>query len=255
MKTIKILGISLLFLLNSFIINGQENEDSQMYWIHEDRTKPAMSIKQESVDKELIAALKQHEITDVNWFTLVSLDYRYFYISPIENMAALDENPFGSLVEKMGQQETSRIFNKYNNCYEKHGDYVIVLDKNLSYQPDGVNVTPVGKNFRNNTIYYFTPDKARQAENLARKFRDLYTKKNSNLNYRLYRSGFGVMGTYFMVAAAAESPEDYERMIVDNRMLLGEEGAELFRELEETISGVEIIRGYIRPDLSYPKRN
>ncbi len=254
MNTIKILGISLLFLSQSTILLGQENQDSQMYWIHEDITKPAMSIKQESVDKELIAALRQHEITDISWFTLVSDDYRYFYISPIENMADFDENPFGSLVEEMGQKETSRIFDKYNDCYETHGDYVIILDKNLSYQPDGVNVTPVGKNFRNNTIYYFTPDKARKAEDLARKFKELYTKKNSSLNYRLYRSGFGIMGTYFMVAAAAESPEDYERMIVDNRLLLGQEGADLYRELEETISDVEIIRGYIRPDLSYQIR-
>ncbi|MFO8146427.1 MAG: hypothetical protein ACQEWG_16480 [Bacteroidota bacterium] len=255
MNTIKTFGILLLFLIHSFILPAQESEDSQMYWIHEDRTKPAMSIKQESVDKELIAALKQHEITDISWFTLVSEDYRYFYISPIENMAAFDENPFGSLSEKMGQKETAQIFDKYNDCYEAHGDYVIILDKNLSYQPDGINVTPVGKNFRNNTLYYFTPDKAGKAEELARKFKELYAKKDSKLHYRVYRSGFGVMGSYFMVAEAAESPEDYERMIVDNRLLLGQEGVELFRELEETISDIEVMRGYIRPDLSYPIRN
>lgn len=255
MKSFKNLGILLFFLIHSLILPAQDNEDSQMYWIHEDRTKPAMSNKQESVDKELIAALKQHEITDISWFTLVSNDYRYFYISPIENMAAFDENPFGSLSEKMGQEETAQIFEKYNNCYETHGDYVIILDKDLSYQPDGINVTPVGENFRNNTIYYFTPDKAEKAEELARAFKDLYAKKDSKLHYRVYRSGFGVMGSYFMVAAAAESPEHYERMIVDNRLLLGDEGAELFSQLEETISDIEIIRGYIRPDLSYPIRN
>lgn len=255
MKTIKNFGILFLFLLHSFNLSAQDNEDSQMYWIHEDRTKPAMSVKQESVDKELIAALKQHEITDISWFTLVSQDYRYYYISPIENMADFDQNPFGSLAEKMGQRETTRIFDKYNNCYETHGDYVIILDKSLSYQPDGINVTPVGKNFRNNTIYHFTPDNANKAEELARKFKELYSKKDSNLHYRVYRSGFGVMGTYFMVAEAAESPEDYERMVVDNRLLLGDEGAELYRQLEETFSSIEIIRGYIRPDLSYPKRN
>ncbi len=255
MNTFKTLGILFLFLIHSFNLPAQDNEDSQMYWIHEDRTKPAMSNKQESVDKELIAALKQHDITDISWFTLVSHDYRYFYISPIENMAAFDENPFRSLSEKMGQRETTRIFDKYNDCYETHGDYVIILDKDLSYQPDGINVTPVGKNFRNNTIYHFTPDNAKKAEALAKKFKDLYSKKDSKLHYRVYRSGFGVMGSYFMVAAAAESPEHYERMIVDNRLLLGEEGAQLFRELEEIISDLEIIRGYIRPDLSYTRRN
>ena len=252
MKTIKTFGILLLLLLNSLNLPAQNIEDSQMYWIHEDRTKPAMSNKQESVDKELIAALKQHDISDISWFTLVSHDYRYFYISPIENMAAFDKNPFKSLAEKMGQRETTQIFNKYNDCYESHGDYVIIMDKNLSYQPDGINVTPVGKNFRVNTIYHYTPDKAKRADELARKFKELYSKKDSKLHYRVYRSGFGVMGSYFMIAAAAESPEDYERLVVDNRLLLGDEGAALYNQLEETISDVEIIRGYIRPDLSYP---
>lgn len=226
-----------------------------MYWIHEDRTKPPMSNKQESVDKELIAALKKHEITDISWFTMVSLDYRYFYISPIENMAAFDKDPFGSLSEKIGQKERDKIFAKYQNCYETHGDYVIILNKDLSYQPDGINVTPIGKNFRNNTYYHFTPDNAEKARELAVKFKELYTRKNSKLHYRVYSDGFGVMGTYFMVAAAAESPEDYERMVVDNRLLLGDEGAELYRELEETISSLEVVRGYIRPDLSYEDKN
>ncbi|HSP40502.1 MAG TPA: hypothetical protein VLN46_03650, partial [Gillisia sp.] len=132
--------------------------------------------------------------------------------------------------------------------------YIIILDKKLSYQPGGINTTPVGKNYRHITVYHFTPENAGKAEDLAKRFLDLYTKNKSRLDYRLYRSGFGLMGSSFWVAAAAESPEDFERLREDNRELLGQEGESLLNQLSQTVSRVEVIRGYIRPDLGYQPR-
>lgn len=252
MKTKSITGFLLLFMLIPFMgIHAQDKEHLQMFMVHEDRTKPAMAKKHESIDKELIGAMRQNEIGDLSWITLVTEDFRYMYISPIESMAALDKDPFAGLTQQIGQRETKKIFDKYDDTYDEHGDYILILDKNLSYQPGGINTTPVGKNFRHIAMYYYTPANANKAEDLAKKFHELYTKKNSQLDYRLYRSGFGVMGSFFWIVTAAESPEDFERMREDNRELLGQEGETLFNQLAQTISKVEIIRGYIRPDLGY----
>ncbi len=256
MKTNKISGLFLFLLLMSLMgIQAQEEQDMQMFLVHEDKTKPAMVKKHETIDKELIGAMKKNEIGDFSWITLVTEDSRYLYISPIENMAALDKDPFSSLSQKIGQRETNRIFDKYQDTYDEHGDYILILDKKLSYQPGGINTTPVGKNYRHITVYHFTPENAGKAEELAKKFLDLYTKNKSTLDYRVYRSGFGLMGSSFWVATAAESPEDFERRREDNRELLGQEGESLFNQLSQTVSRIEIIRGYIRPDLGYqPKQ-
>lgn len=256
MDTKKITGFFLFLLLISFMgIQAQEEQDMQMFLVHEDRTKPAMAQKHEAIDKELIVAMKKNEIQDVSWITLVTEDFRYLYISPIEKMADLDEDLFAGLSQKMGQRETDKIFDKYKGTYDEHGDYIIILDKNLSYQPGGINTTPVGKNYRHVTVYHYTPENAGKAEDLAKRFLDLYTKINSTLDYRLYRSGFGLMGPSFWVATAAESPEDFERRREDNRERLGKEGETLFNQLSQTVSKIEIIRGYIRPDLGYQPRN
>ena len=256
MKTKKITGSILVFLLMSFMgLLAQEEQDMQMFLVHEDRTKPAMAKKHETIDKELIGAMRQNEINDFSWITLVTEDFRYIYISPLDKMADLDKDPFASLSEKIGPGETKKIFDKFNDTYEEHGDYILILDKKLSYQPGGINTTPAGKNYRHITMYHYTPANAEKAEDLAERFLDLYTKKNSQMDYRLYRSGFGIMGSFFWVVSAAESPEDFERMREDNRQLFGQEGESLVDKLLQTISRIEVIRGYIRPDLGYQPRN
>lgn len=252
MKTKKIKGFFLLLLLIPFMeLHAQDKQDLQMFMVHEDRTKPAMAQKHETIDKELIGAMRKNEIEDVSWITLVTEDFRYMYISPIESMADLDKDPFAGLIQKIGQRDTKKIFDKYNDTYDEHGDYIIILDKKLSYQPGGINTTPVGKNFRHITIYHYTPSNSDKAEELAKKFKELYTKNTSSLDYRIYRSSFGLMGSSFWVVTAAESPEHFERMREDNRVRLGQEGETLYNQLAQTASSVEIIRGYIRPDLGY----
>ncbi|MAN58897.1 MAG: hypothetical protein CMC08_03570 [Flavobacteriaceae bacterium] len=252
MKTAtRITGILLLFIFQSFWAVAQQSNDYQAYWIHEDQAKPSMAKKHENVDKELIAACKEFKVGDKGWSTLATTDYKYFYITPIEKMADLDTNPFADLAKKMGEEKMGKIFEKYEDCYDAHGDYILILDKKLSYQPGGINTTPAGQNYRENTRYHFSPENAKKANELAKKFHKLYTEKGSKQHYRLYRNGFGTMGNYFLVAVAAESPEAMERMSSENRKLLGQEGQALFAELEQLVSKVETIRGYMRPDLSY----
>ena len=256
MKTKKITESFIVFLLISFMgLQAQEEQEMQMFLVHEDRTKPSMAKKHETIDKELIGAMKENEIGDLSWITLVTEDFRYMYISPLENMAELDKDLFTSLSQKIGPRETKKIFDKYKDTYEVHGDYILILDKKLSYQPGGINTTPVGKNFRHITMYHYTPANAEKVEDLAKRLLELYNKKNSQMDYRLYRSGFGIMGSFFWVVTAAESPEDFERMREDNRGLLGQEGESLYDQLSQTVSKVEVIRGYIRPDLGYQPRN
>ena len=79
----------------------------------------------------------------------------------------------------------------------------------------------------------------------------MFKKKGSKMNYRVYRSGYGADGTYFMVAVAAESAAAYETATAENNKLMGEEGQKLVSRLMGLISDRKTLSGYIRPDLSY----
>lgn len=69
--------------------------------------------------------------------------------------------------------------------------------------------------------------------------------------YRLYKSGFGTMGNFYMVAVAAKSPDDMKKKREANMEKLGDEAKTMMNEIETIFSERETVTGYVRPDLSY----
>ena len=238
----------LLLLLLTTVSSAQEGK--QAYSVHVDHVRPSMMVQYENISKELIAESKKHG-ANFGWIAMVTDNFDYYYVSPIENMAELDKNPFAPLSEKMGKGELGKLFDRMDKCYDDHVNYTLVLDKDLSYMPDGMTQTPEGQPYRKNTLYYIAPENYGAAEALAKDFKSLYAKKGSKVQYRVYRSGFGADGTYFMVAVAAKNAAEYETMSYENQKMLGKEGEALVGRLFNLISKTESISGSIRSDLSY----
>lgn len=251
MKNCFKLGIS--FLLSCFLFQGVigQNDDYQMYNVHEDHVKPSKVAEYEQIGKELIAELKKHQIKGVNWISLATDDFRYAFLSPINKLGELDSNMFAELEEKMGEGKLGKLFERMDKCYSDHNNYVLVLDKKLSYMPEGITQVPEGENYRENSIYYFSPENQSKAMELAQKYKDLYSKMNSKFPYRIYHSGFGAGGTYILVAMAAKDPADFYQKQMANSDLLGDEGLKLQKELLQIIDKSEMMVGWIRPDLGY----
>ncbi|WP_373073522.1 hypothetical protein [Zeaxanthinibacter enoshimensis] len=254
MRTPFRLLLALLFLSSS-LLQGQSDADYQSFWVHEDHVKPSMVNKYENVNKKLVSELKAHNIQDEQWITAQTDDYRYLYVGPIDNMASLDRPVFASLAEKMGSDKMGSLFSEMNDYYDKHFDYVIHLDKKLTYMPEGVTQTPEGQDYRKFYYVYTTPaNRGKLAENF-KKIKKLYQDKGSKVSYRVYRSGFGAPEDYFLVAIAAKDALSYEQQAAANRSLLGEEAKPLFDEMSQYMSGMEVVTGTMRTDLAYsPKQ-
>ena len=74
---------------------------------------------------------------------------------------------------------------------------------------------------------------------------------NSPLHYRVYRSGFGTVGTYYLVAFAAKDAIDFETRFAKHRELGGENLMGKLQELRSLTEKYEEVEGMVRPDLSY----
>ena len=166
-------------------------------------------------------------------------------------MADLDKSRFSLLRDKMGDTEFNELFDNFDNCYDAHTDYIIHLDKDLSYSPDGIVTPQDGMEYRRMQFYYSTPQNFQKVLDVAKRFKELYVSKESKESYRLYRSGFGAAGQFIIVAISAKSSEDYARIFKVNQDLLGEERDLLFNDLMKNIIKVETLDGYMRSDLSY----
>jgi hypothetical protein len=250
MKTIKLLGLIMCCCM--FVFNMQSQDDSryQRYLIHMDPVKPPMQADYEKTAAEFVKMCKDNNYAH-DWMTLSTEDSQYFYISPMKNFAEMDENPMASLREKVGAEKFGKVFEDFDKCYDTHTDFVLSLDKELSYMPDGMTTMIEGENYRENTRYYFAPSNMDKALEAAKAFKKFYSDNNLGMHYRLYRSGFGADGTYFLVAVAAKDAMDMERKSAEARKAMGPKAEELFGNLNKVLLKTETMRGWMRPDLSY----
>ncbi|NKI27189.1 hypothetical protein HCG49_11505 [Arenibacter sp. 6A1] len=249
-QLIKFIGALLLFLpLGS--VQGQEEEASQAYWVHEDLVKLSMVSEYEKTVKELLNLLKTHEIQSSGWITLNTYDASYSFVSPIKSMADVHQQIFMELSEKAGKEKVSEIFTRMDKCYDTELDYIIHLDKELTYMPYGITQTPEGQNFRTMHWLYVSPGNRAVVKEHMTAVKDLFTRKGSPVHYRVYRSGFGTDGEHYLVAIAAKDALHYASRSIENDELLGDEGQAVMSELFSSLLKYKQKQGEIRPDLKY----
>ena len=147
MRTIKFLGLLLFACMFTLNMQSQEESRYQKYLIHMDPVKPSMQAEYEKTAAKFVKMCKDNNY-DQDWMTLTTEDNEYHYISALNSFAELDENPMAALREKVGADEFGKVFKEFDKCYDKHSDYVLSLDKELSYMPDGMKTMIEGENYR-----------------------------------------------------------------------------------------------------------
>ncbi len=248
MKTIKTsLIILILVLLAPISVSAQK-----MYTIHEDVVKPSHIVEYETVVGELLAMVKKHNLQDTKWITAVTNNSRYLYVAPIENMAELDKPNFVSaLIEKEGRERILGLFNRMDKCYDTELDYIISLNEELTYMPDGITQTVEGENYREFHFLYVSPGNRAVVKDKMKAIKALYQSKESKVYYRVYNSGYGANGEYYMVAIAAKDGEDMAKKGKENETLLGEEGEQAMWGMYSNVLRYEKVEADMRPDLGY----
>lgn len=251
MKKLKLSLLTLAMTLLPLISFSQDAKDYQAYWIHEDRVKPGMTDEYEQIAKDLVAACKEHNVQETQWLTMSLNDNSYLYITPMQNFAEMDIDVFATLSEKMGTDNMSALFERFNTTYDEHGDYVVYLNKGLSYMPGGISQTIEGQNYRTLYYNYVTPEHNKGFVANLKKLKAAFEKHNSKMHYRVYKTGFGVMGTYYMIAVAGESNLESAKRGDENWELMKDDFEPLLKEMSKYTWKTDEKRGWMREDLGY----
>ncbi len=222
-----------------------------MYWVHEDQVKPSMLMEYEKITKDLVENCKKYNIQTLGWITTMTDDHRYLFVSPINSMADISFEGFKPLQEAMGDEAFGKMFSDMDKCYTAHGDYVLHLNEDLTYMPDGFTQTPDGENYRRFYYVRTTPEHNAMLSEKMKAIKDFFVSKNSKVHYRVYQSGFGTMGNYYLVAIAAKDGVSFETMGEENDAILGEERHEVFGDMMKYVTSVDEVTGMMRPDLAY----
>ena len=252
MKQFKSFAIFMIAcLVMPFMLSAQDDGNYQMYWVHEDRVMPSKVADYEKAAKMLVEKCEEYNVDMTGWITSQTMDFRYLYVTPIKSLTDINFDGMGELREKMGAEAFDQMFTDMNDSYKKHGDYVITMDKELTYMPEGITQTPEGENYRKFWYLHTTPGKAKKLREKMLAVKELYESKGSSAYYRVYRSGFGTMGDFFLVAAASKDGVTFETAGAANDKLLGEDAQPIFTEVMKYITKIEEVTGQMRPDLAY----
>jgi len=249
MKTIKTTILLALFLC--FSIN--QSTAQQAYQVHQDNVKPSKFMEYEKIAKEFHAASVEHNL-QATWFTAMSNDFKYFYITPIENFAKLDERPFADMAKAMGDK-FGDMFDRFDKCYDTHGTYIILSDDELSYKPAEDAKPTETQNYRKWFYMYYKPENAKKIREGMKAVKAMFKSKGSTEYYNVYRNGFGQLENYYLVSIPAKSEIDSAKRGAANKEVLGPDRWDTFSKVMNYTTRTEEYTGEMRPDLSYsPKK-
>lgn len=245
MKTIK--TTFLLTFILCLLVNFSQAQ--KMYQIHQDNVKPSMVKEYEKTAKEFAEACRKYN-PQTPWVAATTNHMQYLYISPLENFAEMDKDPFAEMSKAMGD-DWKNIFENFNECYDSHNDYIITLSESLTYMPEGITQMQEGMDHRRWIYLYYTPQNSKKVYDALKAVKDLFVSKNSKSYYRIYRSGFGCAENYYLVAISSKDESDEFLTGKANQDVLGDERKPIFDNLMGSIARYEEISGDMRPDLSY----
>ena len=117
--------------------------------------------------------------------------------------------------------------------------------------PGGVSQTVKGENYRTMYYHYVTPENDKAFVENLKNIKEAFEKHNSKIHYRVYKTGFGVMGTYYMVAVAAENEVGSAQKGDENWKVMKDDFKPLLKEMNKHTWKVEEKRGWMRDDLGY----
>ena len=209
---------------------------------------------EESTDEEVkkfAETMNEHNATDAAFLTVSLDDMRYLYVSAIDNMASLDQDPFEGVVEAMGEDGFDEMMSGYENTFETHTNYIINLNHDMSYKSDVI--LNEGVNFRMFTYYFIDPDDWKEATAIAKEWKELHASTNAPHGYRVYMGGLGTE-PMIMVVQWAKNAEEYYANQAENMKAMGDP-SDLRNRTMAVTRKMEHYTGMIRPDLSYQPKS
>lgn len=244
MKTIEKMSFTAVLLL--FAVNSANAQ--QLFHVHEDIVNPAMDQEYNTVAAKIMQTAKENPVENLYDIALEGNNGSYYFVKGISSMADLDKTSGVQLLaEKAGKEMVYGLFTELDKCYDTELDYVMRLENDLSYMPNGMTQTPMGENYRSQHRLYVSPKNRAMVKSKLEAIKKLMSDKGSSMHYRVYKSVFGT-DEWYMVALAAKDAEDYAKKSKDNQALIGADGKKAFDELYASLLKYEIVTGNLRTD-------
>jgi len=248
---LSLIGVLIFFI--TALSFGQEEPKDQLFSVHQDNIKPSMVGQYEEAAMGLIAAFKEYGMEIPTMFVSQTDDFTYYYLSPIENYAALDEMnaKWGELIEKMGAEKWAELDDAFEGTYFSHKDFIIKRSGELSYTPENPRLVTKDASFIHWDWYWIEEGKESEAMEVTKKFKNLFAANKIADSFTIWTSDIGTDYGLIVVTQIAKDAEDYYAMTSKRGEVIGDEMDLLYEKFVKYVKKYEHENGKLRHDLYY----
>lgn len=249
MKTTRFTLMTILLLCTFQWSVAQENSDTQLLWIHEDRVLVDKTSDYIQVGEDLVQLMADNNFTGLSFTAFRLEDNTFMFVSWLENMAQLDNNPWAALAQKAGEDKVQAVMSGFGGKYNSHIDYTAVFHPELSYKAE--QLQEEGNYYREWDFFYYNEIHQEEMMSIAKEWKKLYEDNNIEAGYTIYSNGLGHEGPVIVIHRWAKNRVEMAQNAQKTNQTMGEAAQKLWERTEVLGYRMETKRGWLMPNLSY----
>jgi hypothetical protein len=256
MRVHRLFLASLAALLLPTAVAAQDDEQPQMFFVHQEHVKPSMIGEYEAAAVDWMELMRGSEAAkgNIEYFAYSGPQVGFVYVVPIDDFSHFSEmgDAFDAVAEEVGApwEEAGHRSDMAADHFES-GFYVHRPD--MSYEPANPRLSDGEARMVHWDFWYALPDKTDDLEAVAREFVELYKSKNIDTGWNVYQAITGGDLPLYVVAIQARSEADYYANEARLNDIVGEEAEKLGMKALKAARRVEPFVAWFRPDLSFPQ--
>lgn len=231
---------------------AQEEMAPQMFLVHQEVVEPAMLEEYVQTSKDFFALVAAHRETMPTFHAqaVQTEEYEFVYVMPLANFAQMDQlmGEFMAMAAS-GNQEWQEAMVAGAGTTRHYDEFLVLYRPDLSYQPAEPRVKPEEVAAWRWDFYYLKPEKAMDAEALAKDVAALYREKGIQDGYDIFQALFGDDLPYLVVSTPGKSQADIEGRFGEIAEKLGDAWAPIQQRIHDAVRSYTSKYAWARPDL------
>lgn len=194
-----------------FTLARAEEQQSEAYVIWEIVVKPSKILQYEEAVKEEIATYNKQ-----NWpyasFAYSTLDYCYYFLTPVKSFADLDaiKKDWLKILDKLGKEKYQEFWNRKAKTIEYYKYGIIHRSPELSHAPESLELRLEEANYIYWGLCHVKPGKEQAFEENFKKLVELYSSKGvTQYGWITFVGDMGTDMPFYFNAIPAKSAVDY----------------------------------------------
>lgn len=245
------------FLFCVLAVSAQAPPRGQLLSIYEEQVKPGRVAEYERLSREFLDTLRQAGASGPSFdFSVMSTDdFRYIWVVPVANMAALDqmERDWEAVGKKVGEQRWGDLMRRAGEPVQHYAHFLVREAPDLSYMPEHVeNAGPENTACRLDH-FYMHPGSDAAVRKFGTAWRELLNRRKVRRGFRVYASTHGPELPVWTVMACGRDAQHIASLDQHQQQAIGEEGSKLLQQFWSLVRRVEQTRTRARPEFAYPK--